>query len=82
MCLRSLGHISDKVFCETHLLIDGITERDVEATKHCEECALRKSKRVPRNVSTREELMAVRPLESVFSDIVVPMKYESVVKVK
>lgn len=72
-----MGHISDEVLRETLSLINGINKMDVEATKHREESALVSSKMILRKVVTCEKIMAVKPLDRVFSDLVGPMIYES-----
>lgn len=75
-----LGHIGKKVLRESAPHVRGLPDGKLVTPSDCDTCAKSKSQRVPRKTAGEEDRKSSKPLERVFSDVVGPMKNQSMAK--
>ena len=75
---KRLAHVSSSVIDKTIPLVDGIKlSKSVESSCKCEDCGIGKSSRKPRTSAKNESSEATEPLGIGHTDIVGPMKHNS-----
>lgn len=75
-----LGHCSRKTLQATLPHVNGIGEINEEEGKMCESCVLGKITRMPRK--RREGTGVTKPVERVYTDVIGPMRHQSIGKAK
>ena len=75
---RRLAHAGENTIRKTIPLVHGMNIKDVGTLPNCDSCQQGKSRRKHRTLRTDESQNSTNPLDLVHTDLVGPMKYDSV----